>query len=358
MTQTSKPTRPPLPLKKRWLFLAIVLLMLAGATELGVRAYWRLGYGVSFKAPDFYNIYYPETRAAQTMRIARDDEQIDVLLLGGSVLHEQFSPIAHGLREQLAHATGRRVRVYNAANIAHTTRDSLIKYRKLEGKAFDLVIVYHGINDARANNCPPELFRDDYSHYTWYAMTNRFAAEGPHPYSATWATARLAWARAMLKWRADRFVSLHTPHEHWLDFGGDLKTAATFEQNLRDIIALADHRGDPLMLMTFATYEPADYTFAAFTQNQLDYALHLCATELWGKPEHVSAAIAAHNDVVRDLADEHGLPLVDQQALMPGEGGLYNDICHFTHKGSQVFVDNLLPQAQTMLTPDQRATSK
>ena len=352
MPRSSTPSPRPLSLRKRLLFLAIILGVLAATVEVGTRAFWRLGYGVSFKAPDFYDIYYPETRAAETMRIARDDEQIDVLLLGGSVLHERFGSIAEARRERITHETGRPVRVYNAANIAHTTRDSLVKYRRLEGKAFDLVIVYHGINEARANNCPPELFRDDYSHYAWYAMVNRFAVEGPHRYSAAWATARLAWARAMLKWRADRFVPLHAPHERWLDFGGDIKTAATFDRNLRDIAVLAEQRGDPLMLMTFATHVPADYSHEAFKARRLDYVLHLSAIELWGRPDQVAAAIAAHNDAVRTVAAEHGLPLVDQQSLMPADGRLFNDICHFTHKGSQTFVDNLLPQAQAMLATD------
>ena len=98
MPRSSTPSPRPLSLRKRLLFLAIILGVLAATVEVGTRAFWRLGYGVSFKAPDFYDIYYPETRAAETMRIARDDEQIDVLLLGGSVLHERFVSIAESPR--------------------------------------------------------------------------------------------------------------------------------------------------------------------------------------------------------------------------------------------------------------------
>ena len=60
------------------------------------------------------------------------------------------------LREQLAYLGQRNVRIFNLAMPAHTSRDSWLKYAALRDARFDLVIFYHGINEARVNNAPPE----------------------------------------------------------------------------------------------------------------------------------------------------------------------------------------------------------
>ena len=52
----------------------------------------------------------------------------------------------------------------------HTSLDSYYKYRSLSAARFDLVFIYDGFNEVRANNAPPEVFRDDYSHYGYYVL--------------------------------------------------------------------------------------------------------------------------------------------------------------------------------------------
>jgi hypothetical protein len=71
------------------------------------------------------------------------------------------------------------VRVHLAAAGAQTSRDSYLKYRWLSSKRFDLVVLYDGINEACANNCPPNVFRADYSHYAWYRFLNDFDRSRP-----------------------------------------------------------------------------------------------------------------------------------------------------------------------------------
>ena len=58
----------------------------------------------------------------------------------------------------------------------HASRDSWLKYSALGAARFDLVLFYQGINDARANNAPPEVFREDYAHYAWYETVNALAS--------------------------------------------------------------------------------------------------------------------------------------------------------------------------------------
>ena len=64
---------------------------------------------------------------------------------------------------------GLKVRVVSTGVPAQMTYDSLWKYRYwYDGYDFDLVIFYHGINDARANNYPRQVFRDDYTQFSYY----------------------------------------------------------------------------------------------------------------------------------------------------------------------------------------------
>ena len=64
---------------------------------------------------------------------------------------------------------GLRVRSVSAGVPAHMTYDSLWKYQYwYEGYDFDLVMIYHGINDARANNYPESVFHEDYTQFPYY----------------------------------------------------------------------------------------------------------------------------------------------------------------------------------------------
>ena len=138
---------------------------------------------------------------------------------------------------------------------------------------------------------------------------------------------------------------MDAPRADWLQYGADIKSAAAFESNLREIVSLAGERQETLLLMTFATYVPAGYTPESFRARKLGYTLHLSPIEMWGTPANVLSAVMRHNDAVRRVADgETGLRFVDQAREMPPEGRYFNDVCHLTSAGSRVFVQNMLGQ--------------
>jgi hypothetical protein len=117
----------------------------------------------------------------------------------------------------------------------------------------------------------------------------------------------------------------------------------SFKHNLGAILDLASRRGDRVLLMTFATYTPKDYSLEAFKAKRLDYGLHLAPLELWGTREHVLKTVAINNEIVRSLAAQHaGVLFVDQANLMAGNPRYFNDPCHFTAVGSSKFVEYLL----------------
>ena len=142
-----------------------------------MRAFWWLGHGVPFHKPNrILYAYYPNLKQVDTERPAHDDAFYDIVFLGGSVLHRDWTPIERILREQLADNGHRNVRIFNLAVPAHTSRDSWLKYASFRDVRFELVVFYHGVNETRANNAPPQLFREDYAHYSWYKSVNMLAA--------------------------------------------------------------------------------------------------------------------------------------------------------------------------------------
>jgi hypothetical protein len=274
---------------------------------------------------------------------ADKDAFYDILFLGGSVLHRDWGSVEMELREQLAYLGHRNVRIFNLAMPAQTSRDSLLKYAALGETRYDLVIFYHGMNEARANNVPPEIFRQDYGHYSWYDTVNTLAPYHGTAFLALPYTLRYFIISARHNLAKDRYLSTYHVPQDWVQFARESRSAASFQQNLSAILDLASQRGDRMLLMTFATYVPENYSFEAFKKKQLDYGLHLAPIEWWGLREHVLATVAAHNEIVRSMAKrQENVLFVDQASLMQGDARYFNDPCHFTVLGSTKFVENMI----------------
>ena len=332
-----------------WAVYTLFLLMLA---EGGARFFWTVR-GASFLSAHrtIHRSFYPRLAHVERLLADRKTSHLNVLLLGGSVLHSDYGNVEHLLRERLSRATKRHVRIHNLAEPGHTSLDSLYKYRRLETHPFDLVIVYHGINEMRANNCPATLFREDYSHLSWYRLINdwerrandrRLAAPYTIKFVALKLADRLGWSGTL---------PTHRPDADSLVYGCEVKTAGPFQANLKGILTLAEVKQDPVLLMTFADYFPANYTEEAFAARRLDYTSHAFPVELWGKPECTGAVLAAHNEAVVELAGEHdSVGFVDQQRLVPKDGLYFNDLCHLTHEGCERFVENLMKTALELLS--------
>ena len=329
-----------------------IMLATAALMEVGARVFWRVRYGIPLVRPDTaLRALYPELwQLSWKGEDVRGQNAVRILLLSGSALHPGWGNVEQELREQLTVRLTRPVVIYNMAAIGHTSRYSYVKYRELSDRHFDLVIFYHGINDARANNVPPDMFRDDYSHYAWYDEVNAVATCRDHPWLALPCTLRFLAVRAKERLGSVQYLSMDAPRAEWLQYGDDVKSAASFEANLNGIVEMAHERHEPLLLMTFATYLPADYSLEAFNERKLDYTLHLSPIEMWGTPANVAKAVARHNDIVRAVAaHDPAVGFVDEAREMPQGGWYFNDICHLTSAGSTVFVENMVDAAEALL---------
>jgi hypothetical protein len=301
----------------------------------GLKFFWWWQFGVQLtESPGTETVwegFYPELYRSGAMKaeLAPDAGHYSVLLLGASVL-EQTAP---RLEQELRRELGERLRFYNLARAAHTSRDSFLKYSHLGNRHFDLVIFYHAINDSRMNRCPDDAFREDYTHVYFYrAFQSRLAAGQMRLTDFV----RKDIAEAKPSGSDDQLSKLYSAR---------IKTAGAFRHNLEPIVQATEDCHCPIVLMTFAYHIPPNYTDEAFRAKRLDYEVSALATEvsLWGTPQGVKAAIDAHNQVIREVASRHkNVIFIDQKAMMPTDGRHFIDPCHLTEQGTDLFVRHVM----------------
>jgi len=341
-------------LRRRLLKLAIFLVYVLVIAEIGSRVYWKIKRDVPFFSTpnDWYSRFYEELKESDVLNadLGPDNGTFDVLLLGGSALdrvHRSLALKSDTLPQALSKITGQPARVFNLSNPGLTTRDSLTKYRLLKDKHFDLVVIYHAVNDTRLNNCPPGKFREDYTHSGWYKQVDRMEAHMPGltyftlPYTLEYTVIHILSSK-----KVGVFLPRHRPLESWIAHGTDIKTARPFEDNVQKILDIAAQRSEPVLLMTFGWYVPENYTRADLKAKKLDYAKSPApsAVELWGSVEGVKKGLARHNEIIRNLSLKNPQAIfVDADMLIAKVGENFNDVCHLSEKGKLLLMQSFLP---------------
>ena len=336
---------PSSPTSSRLFSKACYLILVLLALEASARLAWKLDRNVPFFHPQrLIDGFYKDLGPVRNQTLSPDDGYFDILLLGGSVM-SKFYPVARILDEQLNYQATQPTRMHNLAYPAHTSRDSLYKYQELKDKHFDLVILYHGINETRSNNCPPQVFKQDYSHHAWYRFVQQTRRHAELPYTILPYTLHFLWITLQETLGSAELVSFRRVRPEWRHYGADIKTAASYRDNLVAILELAEEKAEPVLLLTFAYYIAPGYTLEKFAAKQLDYTLHKPDTpiEVWGAPANVAKGIDTHNRISRTLARRYGhVTLVDQDELMPHNGRYYLDICHLTVAGATRWVEHVV----------------
>ena len=336
----------------------IGLLVLAILIELGLRV-------VYFSADSRVLVYPPIANEINGLRDSDFDPEIPpgefrILALGASAfVTRDFQPHFQALLNEnpLFVEQDLKVRVASAGVPAHMTYDSVWKYRYwYDGYDFDLVIFYHGINDARANNYPREAFRDDYTQFSYYQRfwpAFNWIEQHPrlsHSFLVSWVMKLALGAKSILAPEFQREAPYNSPlDDPWRAEAGDLKTPPVFARNVEAVMALAESRDQPFLLLTYTYYVPDGYSNERFLAEDLDYSFveESVATEVWGWSYHISAAIEAHDAVIREIAAEHPEVLFfDMERFMPKDGKHFIDICHWTDLGQERFAEGVVEALQ------------
>lgn len=291
-------------------------------------------------------VCYKEMDGLMNENINSENEVIDILLLGGSVLHNEWGNIGNELNKQLSAKYPGKIKIHNVATPAHTSTDSRIKYKLLKNHRFDIVLLYHGINEVRFNNCPDDVFKNDYSHVGFYNIIHSIVAPETRftifPY-----TYMLLNEKLRQNYLKDNRLPIDSINKNWLQFGENIKTATVFQANYSSIIEEAIDRNQPIIISTFANYVPHDYTLAKFKSKNLDYGEFKSPIEIWGEQKNVIKGISTHNNIINQLSDNYTLKedvhFIDMNNSLEKNGKHFDDICHFTNEGSARFVELLLP---------------
>jgi hypothetical protein len=334
-------SRAPLSARKRAAFVAAYVLFLALLVEGVFRAYLCAKHGAAFFQPSRMARKAYAELAKVLDRPAPQQGDVAILFLAGSVLDARYASIVPDVERLLRERGVSRLVVDNLACPAHCSRDNLFKYKALEGRRYDVVVVYETINEVRANNCPARLFRPDYGHYGWYELFNVFDRHRRWidvtviPYAMDYSFHRI---KQVLR------PGLYVPNydadvpRAWIAEGAEIKTDVPYARNLDAIADIASNRHEALVLMTYTHYVPPDYSLAAFTNKALDYADYALPIEVWGEPANVVKGIEAHNAKVREIVGRRPeVRFVDMAVLIPKEGRYYRDICHLSPEGCTLF---------------------
>ncbi|MEX0727070.1 MAG: hypothetical protein WD065_12410 [Planctomycetaceae bacterium] len=342
---TAAVMHPPRWWRRPVLLVPMFAVYLALLVYLGFRLFLYLRYDVSPVARtsslDGYQLIYPEVYKSGVLDIPQDggDAALDVVLIGGSTLEQT----AGELTERLRQSWGPEVRVYNLAKAAHTSRDTLFKFRKLPERGIDLIVLYDGFNDIRMNCVPAADFKNDYTHCNWYVgMERRLQKRGTDFQELVTRDLEAI----------GNLIDLGQPSDELLDEGTTVKTAAPFRENIAEILRACRDRKIPVVLMTFPWYLPANYSKERMADGQLDYGTggYGMHAESWGRPENIRTTMAAHNDVIRELVADpeftSTVQFVDQVELLSADGTHFSDPCHFTPKGIERFVENFVKNVE------------
>lgn len=210
-----------------------------------------------------------------------------------------------------------RVEVLNAGVPSYTSMESFVNL-KMRVMPFepDLVIVYHGINDAHAMMSPG--FRADYSH-----------VRGPWavPVPSRWDVL-LGWSHLYGLLRGAQGVpTLHdvVTKPYLVDRpteGGAWKPLATWRRTLRELTALSRANGCEVLLTSFA-YTPRRPTEKPWIQTS------------------GFRAIDTMNGATAEVARELGTSFADLCTVVGQDEALFVDPVHLSNAGNQAIAEEL-----------------
>ncbi len=269
-------------------------------------------------------------------KIEHNDADLNILILGASVMHRDYGDVEYLLESMLEDSLHINVCIVNLSVPAHTMRDSYEKYSIMKKRDFDYVIVYHGINDVRMNNCPQDIYREDYSHSKWFKTMDICRAHNESSIITLPMMIHLTYEKFMQKIGKHQLLPINIPAQHWLVEGNEIKNEQSYKHYLSGIIDIAEHNKSKMILSSFAYYIPDDYTDKGFTEKKLDYNEHTNPISIWGLPDNVAKGIESNNHIVWNIASKNGLPFISINSRIPHNKEYFNDICHLTEAGCRV----------------------
>jgi len=269
--------------------------------------------------------------------IEKNPEKVRILTLGGSAMFNRR--MTEQLKESFNKISRRPVELVGAALRTHTSMSSLIKYKVLSKYKFDYVLIYHGINDLFVNHVHVDHFRSDYSHMVpWYRRN--FLLNNSLIMRIIYNN--YIWGRRIFGMEKIWYIY---PQATYIENAMDFVSEKLLKRNISMLIKEIKQDGAVPILMTFAWNIPPNYSSDSFTSGAVGYtpsSYKRYPVELWGSVEFVKEGIYRHNSVIRQIAKQHDILLIDQEYLMDKNLYWFEDVCHFSEDGTDKFIQNVI----------------
>jgi hypothetical protein len=305
--------------------------------------------GTSFLKPsEFIYHFYPMAKTVREQYKNSDKTAFKILILSCSTLHRDWGNFEELLSKELKKtedslglSTKNNV-VFSTAGIGFSSADNLNCYRLLADLKFDLVIFYGGINDARFNNCPSEVFKQDYGHLPWNNEINTLQRHTEINYTVLPFFIDYTYQLALQKINKLQFIPEHYACRiHWWKYGSSLKSLSSFEKNTYSILQLAQKKRETLLFISYCFFSPENYSLSNFKTQSLRYNFQTNSreTEIWGFPKNVVAFLNSSNNILQQKYNANCYSLVLPN--ISSNPDFFADICHFSPSGLSAFCKQL-----------------
>lgn len=271
--------------------------------------------------------------------IEKPANTVRVLVLGSSTMFNRH--MAAQLKTALQKKTSRTVELLDAGLRSHTSQADVLKWQYLAHYQWDYVLFYNGINDLWANHVRPQDFYRDYRQLDpwyrrgWWLDHSVLARYG---YNFLYRQRQVINQVMQERWfPAYQFVFPKKPYINAADFA----SLPVFARNVEQIVAESRRVGAQPVLISFASHLPENYSRQAFLDKTLDYVNpdNYDSRDVynWGPPDYVREGLARENKLLREIARQRDVLLIDIDQQMSGRGQWFGDVCHFNAEGVAVF---------------------
>lgn len=218
--------------------------------------------------------------------------------------------------------------VINAGVTGYTTMESLINLvTRILPLNPDMIIIYHGYNDFKPNRFPG--FEPDYTHW-------RIRETLPERHLINILSSKISFVRNLmtLQLKIMRKYNLYFSKCRRFHTVSD-KGVSSFIRNLKNMIYIARGNGIVPVISTFS-----------FLMNKENLEQHPDKFKdlIWRLPnlsyQGILDAKTQYNDVIREVAREQKVLLVDNASLIPESLDYLFDHCHFTAEGAILLAKN------------------
>ncbi len=214
--------------------------------------------------------------------------------------------------------------VLNAGVPRYRSSESILNLRRLASLEPDFVLLYHAINDI--------VWCDDTAHYA--------EPEGqPRPLTRL-EKLRLQAGSFLLEDVWNRLTGVYPEKgARGTGFVNYPEAHSVFEGNMRRLVHLSRELGAQPVLLTFATRLRDDLN----AEQQADVVGGVLFTNYFPDYASMQAALKKYNEMIRRLAAEERVPLIDLEGTLPTDARYWTDFCHLTDEGTALMIDRLEP---------------